>query len=50
MKIFLLLFSLLFMQIPKGATFVKVDKIDLKKDNSPALVFHGVHDTEFFLI
>ena len=29
-------------QIHNGATFVKVDKVDIMKDNSPALLFHGI--------
>lgn len=29
-------------QIHNGATFVKVDKIDIMKDNSPALLFQGM--------
>ena len=28
-------------QIQNGATFVKIDKIDIAKNNSPALVFQG---------
>lgn len=33
--------TLLFPQIQNGATFVKIDKIDIAKNNSPALVFQG---------
>lgn len=29
-------------QVQNGATFVSVDKIDIAKDNSPALLFQGV--------
>lgn len=29
-------------QIQNGATFVKVDKINIMKDNSPALLFQGM--------
>lgn len=29
-------------QIQNGATFVKVDKINIMKDNSPALLFQGI--------
>lgn len=29
-------------QVQNGATFVKVDKVDIMKDNSPALLFQGM--------
>ncbi|WRX08311.1 Morc [Theobroma cacao] len=32
-------FNLTYLSIHRGATFVKVDKIDVMKDNSPALLF-----------
>lgn len=33
--------ELLLPQTQNGATFVKIDKINIVKDNSPALVFQG---------
>lgn len=35
-------FELLISQIQNGATFIKIDKVDIAKDNSPALVFQGI--------
>lgn len=37
-------------QINNGASFVKVDRIYNKRDNSPALLFQGVLSCPFYLV